>query len=204
MKYLITLLAVFTLASCCEILPDDECGYQISERTVTAPLTFSYEVNTRDGFTESHVVTASDILDAIEEPIDEGTIKKIEIQGAVIEYTRIGDNTAATLDVEFTVVDRTARQTLVDKSEKLPLYDVPFVLNINDKLNRDGIKAVKKLLRDHVDRINNSGMSVQLEGVGFPSGTLAHFSLDMVMTVTVVYEVCDWLPLSMGGEECEG
>jgi hypothetical protein len=202
MKYILTILAVFTLSSCCDFYFEETCEFQTTEKTVTVPLTFSYEVNTTGSFVEAHRVTAADVLKALKEPVEDGEIKRIEIVGATINYARQVDNTAATLNVAAAVVDNTIDLLLMNEIQSLPLYDVPFLLNINEYLNGKGIEELKKILKNYVIALNQDGFSVLLTGKGFPEGSLAHFVLDINMTVTVVYEVCEWLPLGLGDEIC--
>ena len=201
-SFLIAVMAL-ALSSCCDFYFADTCELQTTERTITAPFTFTYEVNTSGSFIEAHQVKAADVLKALKEPVSSGEVKKIEIQGVVIDYVRLSDNQAATLNINAAVVDNTTNVILMKEVQALPLYDVPFFLNINQYLNTKGVDEIKKILKSYVEVLNNDGFSVLLAGKGFPDGTLTHFQLNMTMTVTVVYEVCEWLPLGLGKELCE-
>jgi hypothetical protein len=202
LSFLILFIAAI-LSSCCDFYFADTCELQTTERTVTAPFTFTYEVNTRGSFIEAHQVKAADVLKALKEPVSSGEVKKIEIQGVVIDYVRLPDNIAGTLNINAAVVDNTTNVILMKEVQALPLYDVPILLNINEFLNKKGVDEIKKILKSYVEVLNNDGFSVLLAGKGFPDGSLTHFTLNMTMTVTVVYEVCEWLPLGLGMELCE-
>ena len=209
--FLLLLSGCFLLQTCCyyPFGDPDLCEYYAIEKTVRAPLKFEYTVNTSGKFSEAHVVTASDILRALNEENTDGEIKKIEINGAEIKYQRFEDNQAGLLSVMILIVDNTTNIPLMYEVKDLPLLDIPAIpfitdgININSYLNNQGINELKKILRNNLDFVNDDGFSAILFGNGLPQGALTHFSLTFDMDLTVAYEVCELLPLGMGEKVCD-
>jgi hypothetical protein len=207
-------LLLFIFSSCCNgdfwsFDQSDLCRDEIFTKTEKINLKFDYTVNTNKKFIIANTVTADKIRKALKVPEGQSfTLKSIDITSGHINYGRHPDNTAVALNVNFAIVGNTFNQLLLLKNDLLlPLIDIPEIpglsdaVKINEFFDTEGLKGLKDILRDYVVLANNDGISFLL--LGEPKlSLLAHFTLNFNMNVTVVYEVCQFVPIGQGERAC--
>lgn len=214
MKKIILFFSLSLLSSCCFDIFDpldthDLCADQVFTETRKVSLNAPYNLKTNKVFLEANTLTADKIRKALQVPNYNFVVKRIEINSAKIKYNRLNENTSAALFVNIGVVGNTFNQLLLAKQNVLlPLVDIPetFIskgLKINEFLNGQAIVELKKILSNYIDFINNDGISFIITGEPSPPLTTAHFSLEFVMDITVVYEVCRFVPLGTGERLCD-
>lgn len=218
MKYFLFFSSLYLLFSgCCGELDDlftesITCRDEVFTETKKVPLKFDYIVNTNKKFIIAQTITSDKIRKALSVPESNFTLKQIEITSGKISYKREADNQALALFTNFAVVGNTFNQILLfKKDELLPLYDIidPTGINKDIKLNEffdsEAIKGLKDILRDYVLLINDDGISVILLGEPSPFSLspLAHFTLNFSLNITIVYEVCRYVPMGEGERICE-
>lgn len=205
---------ILLLSGCCgdieELLTEGiTCRDEIFTETKKIGFTFDYIVNTTNSFAEVNTVTANDIRRALKVPDNNFTLKQIEVTSGKIDYSRFEDNQSAAIFLNVAITANTFNQLLLLKSNQLlPLIDIPATpfnkaVKINEFFNTEGIKGLKDLLRDYVLLLNDDGISFALVGESSPRSTLAHFKLSFTLYVTVVYEVCKYVPLGQGERACD-
>lgn len=210
--YVILLASLFFFSGCCFIDPEEfenGCLDQLFEETKNVPIESVYTLNTNSTFLEANTLTAAQIKDALKVEGDDFTIKRIEITSAQIAYRRLPENTSAALFINTAVTGNTFAQLLLLKENLLvPLLDIPGTgftdpLNINEFLNGQAIKDLKKILLDYATIINDDGISFILTGNPSPGGTRANFELKFKINLSIVYEVCRYAPIGEGIRACE-
>ncbi len=213
-KYHLFLLA-FIISGCCADMSDimngtsQLCQDEVFTETKKIGFTFEYVVNTTNTFAEVNTVTAENIRKALQVPDDNFTLKKIEITSGKVEYGRFDDNTAPAMFLNIAITGNTFNQLLLLTSNQLlPLIDIPETplnqaVKINEFFNTEGIKGLKELLRDYVLLLNDDGINFALVGEVSPKNLTAHFKLNLIMYVSITYEVCHFVPLGEGERVCE-
>lgn len=214
MKKIFLFFMLSILSSCCFDTFDpfdtqELCADQVFTETRKVTLNAPYVLKTDKLFLEANTLTADKIRKALQVPAYSFEVKRIEINSAKIKYNRLSENTSAALLVNVGVVGNTFNQLLLAKQNVfLPLVDIPetFInkgLKINEFLNGQGIEELKKILSNYINFINQDGISFIITGQPSPPLTTAHFSLEFVMDITIVYEVCRFVPLGTGERICE-
>lgn len=214
MKYLAYLLLPFVIAisSCCAVefeFDPDACVDQVFLETKVVKLENTYTVNTSSQFLEASTISGSSIRNALQIEGDNFEIKSIELTSAQIQYKRNANNTSAALIINTAVTGNTFNQLLLQKENLfLPLVDIPGTgftdpVNINEFLNGPAIKELRNILLNYATVLNDEGISFILTGQGSPAGTLAHFDLNYILHLSIVYEICRYAPIGTGQRVCE-
>ncbi len=213
MKRTIFFLPIVVLfSSCCNLdfwYGDEGCADQIFTETRRVTVNAPYTVNTSKTFLEASNISAATIRKALNIPNESFTVKRIEINSGRIKYDRLEANTAGAINVNIAIVGKTLNQLLLKETNLLlPLYDIPPVflsegININQYLNTKGIGELKKILMSYATLLNDDGISFVLTGDPTPGAATANFKLEMVLDISIVYEVCRYVPLGQGERLCE-
>lgn len=210
--YVILVAPLFLFSGCCFLDPeefDEGCLDQVFEETKNVPIESVYTLNTTADFLEANTITADKIQNALKVDGKDFTVKRIEITSAQIAYRRLGENTSAALFVNTAVTGNTFNQLLLLKQNLLvPLFDIPGTgftdpVNINEYLNGNAIKELKKILLNYATIINDDGISFILTGSPSPAGSRANFELKFKLNISIVYEVCRFAPMGTGIRTCE-
>lgn len=210
--YFILVAPLFFISGCCFIDPEEfenGCLDQIFEETKNVPIESVYTLNTTATFLEANTLTADKIQSALKVDGKDFTVKRIEITSAQISYRRLQENTSGALFINTAVTGNTFAQLLLLKENLLvPLVDIPGTgftdpININEYLNGNAIKELKKILLNYATILNDDGISFILSGSPSPAGTRANFELKFKINLAIVYEVCRYAPLGSGIRVCE-
>jgi len=210
--HFIIIAQFFFFSGCCFIDPEEfenGCLDQLFEETKNVPLESVYTLNTNTTFLEASTLTASQIQNALKVEGSDFTVKRIEITSAQISYRRLPENTSGALFVNMAITGNTFNQLFLLKENLLvPLYDIPGTgftepLNINEFLNGQAIKDLKKILLDYATFLSDDGISFILSGNPSPPLTRANFELKFKINLSIVYEVCRYAPIGEGIRACE-
>ncbi|NLP09295.1 hypothetical protein GX408_02745, partial [bacterium] len=66
-----------------------------------------------------------------------------------------------------------------------------------------GVAALKTKINDHVNRLNDADIEINLYGTTLPSGKRLLMTVHFDIKATVLYEKCIDTPNFFGGEKCE-
>jgi hypothetical protein len=200
---------ILNLQSCCT-MDDTFCTDQVFTETVNVPMKFTYVVNSSKPFIEAKKITATNIKNALKVEGEDFKVTKVELISANIQYSKDATNESRTfyVNVGAAVTGGVIDLVLLKENQVLPLFDVPATIfnkaiKINDYLNGDAIKELKKIVQNYATIINEGDISFILRGEGLPSKSLVKFTLNFELNFSVSYEVCRYAPMGVGERPCE-
>ncbi len=195
----------------CDLFFPEFYEFQTKEYVVTKQFDFVYSIQESKTFIEAQKITADQIIDAIDpysslffvtgERFRDRKIKDIVINGGTLSYNVNQTNQADKLEAIILASDDTKDDVIVAKKKTLGL-DLFSVIGTKAVLAADGVNFLRGSLKDHVNRLNNDGISFLMSGNPLPNGKLADLELTVSLNVQVVYEVCEKLPLGVGDKLC--
>ncbi len=200
-------LLFILLSGCCGLEDylggsDDGCTDQIFTETRKVPISSPFTINDSKPFGYVNKITAANIRKAMQIPQD-ATIKKVAFNSANLKYTSFPDNNCRSLFADLYVVttDGTFNFVLIQQQNLLlPLLAGETL--INSQLNSKGVTELRRAIERYGLNTIDTDLSFTFSGDGLPKNSLAHFSIDIQIEITVVYEVCRYAPLGAGERVC--
>lgn len=199
---------VWLMEGCCE-MDDTFCVDQVFTESVNVPLDFTYTVNDNKPFVIAQKLTASDVRRALKVQGNDFKVKKVDFISGTIKYGKDPDNKAVSLYVNLGIVASGGglEVLLLKERQVLPLFDIPATpfnkaISLNEFLNGNGIKEIKKIVENYATTINEGDISFLLRGEGLPVTALTKFSLMFSFRLSVTYEVCRYAPMGEGERAC--
>lgn len=209
MKKLTLFSALFMLLSgCCGIEEyiggdDDGCAKQIFTETRKVSIKAPFTINDNKPFGYANKITGENVKKAMQIPAD-ATVKKASLSSAKLNYTAAADNACRSLfvDVHVVTTDGGFNFLLIDQQNLfLPLLAGSTL--INQQLNSKGVTELRRAIERYAANTFDTDLTFSITGEGLAKGSLAHFTLDIEMELSIVYEVCRYAPLGVGDRLCE-
>lgn len=209
MKKLALFSMLFVLMSgCCGLEEylggsDDACLDQIFTETRKVTIKAPFTINDAKPFGYANRITGANVKKAMQIPAD-ATVRKASLNSARLNYTSASDNACRSLFVDIHVVttDGGFSFLLIDQQNLfLPLLAGSTL--INNQLNTKGVTELRRAIERYATNTFDTDLSFTMTGEGLPKGALAHFTLDIEMELSIVYEVCRYAPLGAGERVCE-
>ncbi|HRG68666.1 MAG: hypothetical protein JNL65_10465 [Saprospiraceae bacterium] len=209
MKKLLQFSSLFLLLSgCCGIEEyigggDEGCADQIFTETRKVTIKAPFTINDSKPFGYANKITGSNVKKAMQIPQD-ATVKKASLSSAKLNYTAAPDNACRSLfvDVHVVTTDGSFSFLLIDQQNLfLPLLAGSTL--INQQLNTKGVTELRRAIERYAANTFDTDLTFSITGEGLAKGSLAHFTLDIEMELSIVYEVCRYAPLGVGERVCE-
>lgn len=200
MKRVILLIAVLTatvwLSSC------ESRRFQF---VATLNKTVDFDVDHSGAFKTVRTITAAQIRNNLNVP-EGSTIKRVDIEAlAIVPETKAG-NEANEVKVRGTIKDQ-GHEVELFKETSINLttgVDIGYGVRVPlQKLVDLGVAALKTKINDHVNRLNDADIEINLYGTTLPSGKRLLMTVHFDIKATVLYEKCIDTPNFFGGEKCE-
>jgi hypothetical protein len=207
-------IGVLMISSCCYFDPsnwnDDLCGYAVFEETRLIPLNLEYEVNKTGQFVEPLGLSSSLIRDILEVSFQDSDFKvlRLELISSSLTYSREKDNTSASMDVNAAVMGASFDTlVLMHDNLTLPLSGLTDTvttdpLKLNQYLDGKAVKDLINIITEYVTTSKDEQILFVLGGIGMPLGSNTHFKLQLSLQLTMVYEICRYVPIGQGIRPC--
>jgi hypothetical protein len=153
-------------------------------------------------FLEYRTITPEDVRADIDIP-EEATIDEVNIESMSVQVVKLADNVATAVTISGYLQIGSETPTIFnDYTALLVGIDEPF-LGLNSLVDI-GVQRLRSKIEGYLKSTDQEPINLTVAGNSSPTaGNRIHANINIRMTGSITYHVCQNVPFFMGGEKCE-